>query len=44
VEKFKLRDLRLAADQIMLLKAYDAWAVLSWRGYSVPKIEDLSEV
>ncbi len=43
VEKFKLRDLRLAADQIMLLKAY-AWAVLSWRGYSVPKLEDLSEV
>lgn len=40
-ERQELSDSRIAADQLMLRKAY-AWAVLRWRGYSVPALDELS--
>lgn len=39
-ERQELDDLRSAADQLMLQKAY-AWAVLRWRGHRVPTLEEL---
>ena len=39
-ERQELSDLRSAADQLMLEKAY-AWAVLRWRGHRVPALEEL---
>lgn len=41
-ESEALKIMRLAADQLMLQKAY-AWAVLKWRGYPIPKLEELPE-
>ena len=40
VEQEELATLRLAADRLMLRKAY-AWAVLRWRGQPVPELDDL---
>jgi hypothetical protein len=40
-ERQELTDLRLAADRLMLRKAY-AWSVLRWRGYQIPHLKDLS--
>lgn len=39
-ERRELSDLRESADRLMLRKAY-AWAVLRWRGYPVPALDDL---
>jgi hypothetical protein len=39
-EQKELKDLRLAADCLMLRKAY-AWAVLRWRGHPVPPLDEL---
>lgn len=39
-QRQELSDLRLAADRLMLRKAY-AWAVLRWRGYPVPTLAQL---
>jgi predicted transcriptional regulator len=39
-EQEELAALRLAADRLMLQKAY-AWAVLRWRGQPVPELDDL---
>ncbi|HRI57734.1 MAG TPA: hypothetical protein PK170_11645 [Anaerolineae bacterium] len=39
-EESELAELRLAADRLMLRKAY-AWSVLRWRGYPVPALADL---
>jgi len=39
-ERQELTDLRLAADRLMLRKAY-AWSVLRWRGYRVPALKEL---
>ena len=39
-ERQELTDLRQAADQLMLRKAY-AWALLRWRGQKLPKLTDL---
>lgn len=36
----ELAKLRLAADRLMLRKAY-AWSVLRWRGHPVPALSDL---
>lgn len=36
----ELVDLRLAADRLMVHKAY-AWAVLRWRGHPVPTLNEL---
>lgn len=36
----ELNDLRLAADRLMLQKAY-AWAILRWRGHRVPPLSEL---
>ena len=36
----ELAALRLAADRLMLRKAY-AWAVLRWRGYPIPPLAEL---
>ncbi|MFB2836653.1 hypothetical protein [Floridanema evergladense] len=41
-ERQELRELSLAADKLMLKKAY-AWAVLRWRGYRMPTLEELPE-
>lgn len=41
VERKELEQLRLAADRLMVRKAY-AWALLRWRGYPVPTFDDLS--
>ncbi len=40
-ERQELTDLRLAADRLMLRKAY-AWSVLRWRGYYIPHLKELS--
>jgi hypothetical protein len=40
VEQEELTTLRLAADQLMIRKAY-AWSVLRWRGQPVPELEEL---
>lgn len=39
-EQQELRELSLAADKLMLKKAY-AWAILRWRGYRMPTLEEL---
>ena len=39
-ERQELSDLRLAADHLMLRKAY-AWNVLRWRGQRIPALRDL---
>ena len=39
-EQDELAALRLSADQQMLRKAY-AWAVLRWRGYAAPTLNEL---
>ncbi len=41
-ERQELNDLRIAADRLMLQKAY-AWSVLRWRGHRVPKLNELPE-
>jgi hypothetical protein len=39
-EQDELAALRVAADRLMLRKAY-AWAVLRWRGYPIPPLAEL---
>ena len=39
-ERQELTDLRLAADHLMLRKAY-AWSVLRWRGHRIPPLKEL---
>jgi hypothetical protein len=39
-EKQELAALRLAADHLMLRKAY-AWSILRWRGHRIPPLQDL---
>jgi hypothetical protein len=39
-EQEELATLRLAADRLMIQKAY-AWAVLRWHGQSVPELDEL---
>jgi hypothetical protein len=39
-ERQELRELGQAADQLMLQKTY-AWAILRWRGYRIPSLEEL---
>jgi len=39
-ERQELRELSQVADQLMLKKAY-AWAILRWRGYRIPSLEEL---
>ncbi|OAD23759.1 hypothetical protein THIOM_000398 [Candidatus Thiomargarita nelsonii] len=39
-ERQELRELGQAADQLMLKKAY-AWAILRWRGYRIPALDEL---
>ena len=39
-ERQELLELSLAADKLMLKKAY-AWATLRWRGYRMPTLEEL---
>jgi hypothetical protein len=39
-ERQELTDLRLAADRLMLRKAY-AWSVLRWRGHRIPPLKEL---
>jgi hypothetical protein len=40
VEQQELASLRLAADRLMLRKAY-AWSVLRWRGHATPPLDQL---
>lgn len=42
VERQELSELRVAADRLMLQKAY-AWSVLRWRGHRVPALHELPE-
>jgi hypothetical protein len=39
-ERQELTDLRLAADRLMLRKAY-AWSVLRWLGHRIPSLKEL---
>lgn len=39
-ERQELSDLRIAADQLMMRKAY-AWSVLNWRGHRIPTLNEL---
>lgn len=39
-ERQELQDLSITTDQLMLAKAY-AWAILRWRGYPMPALEEL---
>lgn len=39
-EQQELKALRLAADRLMLRKAY-AWSILRWHGHPVPALEEL---
>jgi hypothetical protein len=39
-ERQELTNLRIAADQLMLRKAY-AWSVLKWRGHRLPALKEL---
>jgi hypothetical protein len=39
-EQRELSELRRQADVLMLRKAY-AWAVLRWRGYPIPRLEEI---
>lgn len=40
-ERQELSNLRQAADQLMLRKAY-AWSVLRWRGERVPTLQEIA--
>jgi hypothetical protein len=40
-ERQELTDLRVAADCLMLRKAY-AWSVLRWRGHRIPRLKELA--
>jgi len=40
VEQQELAELRQAADELMLRKAY-AWALLRWLGYPLPDLQNL---
>ncbi len=40
-ERQELTDLRVAADLLMLRKAY-AWSVLRWRGHRIPPLKELA--
>jgi hypothetical protein len=39
-ERRQLETVRTAADRLMVRKAY-AWALLRWRGVSLPRLDDL---
>ena len=39
-ERQELRELGQAAEQLMLKKTY-AWAILRWRGYRIPSLNEL---
>ena len=39
-ERRELKNLRMAADRLMLRKAY-AWDILGKRGHSLPKLNEL---
>jgi hypothetical protein len=39
-ERQELTQLRQAADQLMLKKAY-AWSILRWRGHKIPTLNEL---
>lgn len=39
-EQGELEELRLAADRMMVRKAY-AWSVLRWRGVTTPRLDEL---
>ncbi|KYC39758.1 hypothetical protein WA1_29830 [Scytonema hofmannii PCC 7110] len=41
-ERRELSELRIAADRLMLQKAY-AWSILRWRGHRVPALNELPE-
>ncbi len=41
-ERQELSELRIAADRLMLQKAY-AWAVLRWRGHRIPALHELPQ-
>lgn len=41
-ERQELNELRVAADRLMLQKAY-AWSVLRWRGHKVPALNELPQ-
>lgn len=41
-ERQELSELRIAADRLMLKKAY-AWSVLRWRGHRIPALNQLPE-
>lgn len=40
IEQKELLNLRQAADQLMLCKAY-AWSILRWRGQQIPALDEL---
>lgn len=40
IERQELSELRIAADRLMLQKAY-AWSVLRWRGHIIPTLNEL---
>ena len=40
-ERQELTNLRVAADLLMLRKAY-AWSVLRWRGHRIPPLKELA--
>lgn len=41
-DRFLLENLRINSDNLMLKKTY-AYALLKWKGYSIPDIDDLTE-
>jgi hypothetical protein len=41
-ERQELSELRIAADRLMLQKAY-AWSILRWRGHKLPNLNELLE-
>jgi hypothetical protein len=41
-ERQEKSELRIAADRLMLQKAY-AWSILSWRGHRLPALNELPE-
>ncbi|MUG94621.1 hypothetical protein F7734_20525 [Scytonema sp. UIC 10036] len=41
-ERQELSELRIAADRLMLQKAY-AWSILRWRGHKLPNLNELPE-
>lgn len=42
-ERQELTDLRVAADRLMLRKAY-AWSVWRWRGHPLPPLEPIRKI